>query len=325
MSQIYDLAIVGGGPSGLSAAINGASEGLEVLLIDAATTLGGQARESAAIENYPGFPDGITGDHLMTALTRQAEKFNAGLMLPTRVQRIEQTSGLASPIGQFDLTDEFGQTVQARTILLSLGLTYRRLNAEGLAGFLGNGAYYGLPSGRAPSHSCEVVVVGGANSSGQAVLHLAKNTHANIRLISRSPLAKAMSTYLIDRIRATPNIEVIEGCEVKSCQGARNGRLREVEVTWDGADHSIPCDYLFMFIGAVPRTFWLDGTIELSNGFVPTWSDLASGDAGRLPFETSVRGVFAAGDVRLNSTKRIAAAVGEGAAALQMIHKRLGG
>lgn len=318
MGQLYDLAIVGGGPSGLSAAINGASEGLNVLLIDAEATLGGQARESAAIENYPGFPDGITGDHLMTALTRQAEKFDAGLRLPSRVQSLIADFANSD---RFVLVDEFGQEVEAKTILLSLGLSYRRLEAQNLGGFLGNGAYYGLPSGRAPSHKCEVVVVGGANSSGQAVLHLAKNSNATVRLLCRSPLTKSMSAYLIDRIRSTPNIEVIENCAVKGCQGGHNGRLAEVDVEWDGASHAIPCDYLFMFIGAVPRTFWLNSTVSLEKGFIPTWTDCGA----ELPFETSIPGVFAAGDVRLNSTKRIAAAVGEGAAALQMIHKRLGG
>lgn len=316
MGQIYDLAIVGGGPAGLSAAINGASEGLKVLLIDAEATLGGQARESAAIENYPGFPDGITGDHLMTALTRQAEKFDAGLWLPAKVQRIEPFANASA----FKLTDEFGQDIGARTVLLSLGLSYRRLEAANLGGFLGNGAYYGMPSGRTPTHKCDVVVVGGANSSGQAVLHLAKNTNARVRLLSRSPLEKAMSTYLIDRIRSCPNIEVLEDCVVVGCEGQRSGRLREIDVLWHGEAQQIPADYLFMFIGAVPRTFWLNSTVQLDKGFIPTWTDCGA----ELPYETSVKGIFAAGDVRLNSTKRIAAAVGEGAGALQMIHKRLG-
>lgn len=319
MGQLYDLAIVGGGPAGLSAAINGASEGLKVLLVDAEATLGGQARESAAIENYPGFPDGITGDHLMTALTRQAEKFDAGLLLPTRISSLEDRTN-PGEVGPHYLIDEFGHELQARTILLSLGLSYRRLEAANLGGFLGNGAYYGLPSGRTPTHKCDVVVVGGANSSGQAVLHLAKNTNARIRLLSRSPLEKAMSQYLIDRIRACPNIEVLEDCQVVGCEGRRTGRLREVDVLWHGEQQQIPADYLFMFIGAVPRTFWLNGTVQLDKGFVPTWTDCGA----ELPYETSLRGVFAAGDVRLNSTKRIAAAVGEGAGALQMIHRRLG-
>lgn len=314
-SAPYDLAIIGGGPSGLSAAINGASEGLSVLLMDAAPVLGGQARESAAIENYPGFPDGITGDHLMTALTLQAEKFGAGLSLPTRVEHLEPTSGI------FSLTDEFGSATLARTVLLTLGLSYRRLEASGLSGFLGNGAYYGLPTGRVPSHKCDVAVVGGANSAGQAVLHLAHNSRASIRLLVRSTLAKGMSEYLIERIRATPNIEVIENCVVKGCAGGHAGRLGELEVEWDGAMHLLPTDFLFMFIGAIPRTYWLHGDVSLTEpGFIPTWTDCGA----ELPFETSMRGVFAAGDVRLNSTKRIAAAVGEGAAALQMIHRRLG-
>lgn len=313
-SQVYDLAIIGGGPSGLSAAINGASEGLSVLLVDAEATLGGQARESAAIENYPGFPDGITGDHLMTALTRQAEKFGAGLLLPTRVGQLFADDTV------FRFADEFGDERTARTILLTLGLSYRRLEAENLSGFLGNGAYYGIPFGRVPSHKCEVAVVGGANSAGQAVLHLAHSGQVRVRLLCRSALSKSMSEYLIERIRLTPNIEVIENCTVKAC-GGKAGRLNEIEVEWEGASHSLPADYLFMFIGAVPRTFWLSGAVDLAKpGFIPTWTDCGA----ELPFETSMKGVFAAGDVRQGSTKRIAAAVGEGAAALQMIHRRLG-
>lgn len=314
--QVYDLAIVGGGPSGLSAAINGASEGLSVLLIDAEAQLGGQARESAAIENYPGFPEGITGDHLMTALTKQADKFEAGLLLPNRITSLRADGGTVF------LTDEFGQGIEARTVLLSLGLTYRRLLADGLNKFLGNGAYYGLPTGRNPSHECDVVVIGGANSSGQAVLHLARNSKARVRLISRSPLAKGMSTYLIERIRAQPNIEVLEDCAVTGCVGERSGRLHEVEIIWAGSKQSLPCDYLFMFIGALPRTYWLEGSVlRDEKGFVKTWQDAGAA----LPFETSMPGVFAAGDVRFGSIKRIASAVGEGSAALQMIHRRLEG
>lgn len=315
MGQVYDLAIIGGGPSGLSAAINGASEGLEVLLVDAEATLGGQARESAAIENYPGFPDGITGDHLMTALTRQAEKFNASLLLPTRMQRIEVLVG-THPM--FKLTDEFGQSVEAKTVLLSLGLSYRRLQAQNLSGFLGNGAYYGMPFGRVPTHRCEVAVVGAGNNAGQAVLHMARNNAATVRLLCRSKLRDKMSDYLVQRILAQPNIEVLEGCTVQSCAG-KAGKLHEVEIVWEGTTHSLPADYLFLFIGAVPRTFWLSDSLSLNAGFIPTWTDCGA----ELPYETSIRGVFAAGDVRYGSTKRIAAAVGEGVGALQMIHRRL--
>jgi thioredoxin reductase (NADPH) len=319
MGRVYDLAIIGGGPSGLSAAINGASEGLDVLLVDAEATLGGQARESAAIENYPGFPDGVTGDALMNSLTRQAEKFNTGLMLPSRVQRLEHIAD-DTPTA-FKLTDDFGQSFTSRTVLLSLGLAYRRLEADNVGSFLGNGAYYGVPAGRTPTHSCDVVVIGGANSSGQAVLHLARNTNAKVRLLSRSPLSKGMSQYLIDRIHAMPNIEVLEDCVVLGCLGSvRTGKLHEVTVRWEGRDQHIPADYLFMFIGAVPKTYWLDGAVTLAKGFIPTWTDCGA----ELPFETSMAGVFAAGDVRQGSIKRIAAAVGEGAAALQMIHRRLG-
>lgn len=312
MRHDSDLLIVGGGPSGLSAAINGASEGLRVMLLDSDEQLGGQARQSAAIENYPGFPEGITGDELMGALVRQADKFAARVTCPARIVDLAQD-------GQWLVArDDIGQEYAGRAVLLSCGLTYRRLNANGIGQYMGRGAFYGVPSGRTPTHKCKVVVVGGANSAGQAVVNLAKNKKAEVILAVRKTLAAQMSQYLIDRIAATENITVLENTEVEACEGV--GKLQAIRTA---AGETLDADYLFIYIGAVPRTYWLKPALQLDeHGFIQTWGD--TGNMWALPYETSVRGVFAAGDVRAGSVKRIASAAGEGAAALQMIHRRLG-
>lgn len=317
---VYDLLIVGGGPSGLSAAINGASEGLSVLILDQAMALGGQAKESAAIENFPGFPDGITGEKLTAAMVQQAYKFGCGTSVPSQAIRLSSHEDQ----NYHRVFDDNGDYYDAKTVLLSNGLSYRRHSASGLGQFMGRGCYYG--AGPRPSEKCEIAVVGGANSAGQAVLALARNQRATVKLLVRKTLNAQMSTYLIDRIRATPNIEVCENCELLETRG--RSRLETTVIRLEGKTMEIPTDYLFIYIGAVPRTWWLQMTkIELdSRGFIltdrdlPTWHAVANNS---LPFETSLPGVFAAGDVRANSVKRIASAVGEGAQALQMIHKRL--
>lgn len=313
----HDLVIVGGGPAGLSAAINGSSEGLDVLLLDSGQVLGGQARESASIENYPGFPDGITGDALMTRLVQQARKFDSQVLAPCAVWQLR-------PDGQrIVVTDDAGDEFISRAVLLALGLSYRRLQADNLGEYMGRGVFYGVPNGNGPKKTCKIAVVGGANSAGQAVLNLARNHRAEIKLLVRKTIEAQMSTYLIDRIRQTENITICENCEVVSAHGA-NGRLSWVQVKdkQDGVSREIEAEFLFVFIGAQPRTYWLRGTLDLDGrGFVIT-EGLT--DAGSLPYETSMRSVFAAGDVRSeNQTKRIAAAAGEGSAALQMIHRRL--
>lgn len=312
----HDLLIVGGGPSGLSAAINGASEGLSVMILDAATALGGQARESAAIENFPGFPEGITGSALMSRMVQQAMKFRCETSVPAQAVRL-----LQEPDGTLAVVDDHGFAYEARCVLLANGLSYRRHPAKGLGQYMGAGCYYGAnPNGR-PTEKCEIAVVGGANSAGQAVLHLAKNSRAKVRMIVRKTLEAQMSSYLIERIRATPNIEVCENCDLLEVGG--DSKLRTTRVRWDGAEVEIPTDYLFIYIGAVPRTYWLQGSVALDrHGFVLTDAPDAP-DAEHLPYETSLRGVFAAGDLRAGSVKRIASAVGEGSQALQMIHRRL--
>jgi thioredoxin reductase (NADPH) len=325
--MVYDLVIVGGGPSGLSAAINGASEGLSVLVLDTGPVLGGQARESSAIENFPGFADGITGEALTSAMVRQAMRFGCATAVPAQAVRLGVQNDDPRDMPVYRIDDDHGTFYLARTVLLANGLSYRRHPASGLGQFMGRGCWYGMSPGGRPTEKCEVAVVGGANSAGQAVLHLAKNRKAHIRLLVRRKLADQMSQYLIDRIRATPNIEVCENCELLETEGA--GRLEAVQVRTDDVVARLPMDYLFIYIGAVPRTWWLAGSgIELDpKGFIVTDNGLAPDKFGHqmaLPYETSLPGVFAAGDIRSGSVKRIASAVGEGAQALQMIHRRLG-
>lgn len=314
-----DLLVVGSGPAGMSAAINGASEGLNVCMIDANTWLGGQARESNAIENYPGFPDGITGDELMSRFTAQAAKFNTRVFCPVRASSLHK-DGERCIITADDYTE-----YAAKCVLLSVGLSYRRLDADNLGRYVGKGVYYGLPVGSFIARKkCNITVVGGANSAGQAVLKLAENKNAKIRMVIRKQIQDQMSTYLIDRIRKMDNVDVVEGHSVVGCRGDSD---RISHITFDnGEEHCT--DGLYIFIGATPRTHWLQGAIQLDDRkFIPTWDDIQGEyhqqDGTRMPYETSMLGVFAAGDVRVGSVKRIVAAIGEGGTALQMIHNRL--
>jgi thioredoxin reductase (NADPH) len=329
-----DVVIVGGGPAGLSAAINGASEGLKVLLIDAAISLGGQAKESARIENYPmpsGNSNGVSGAQLAAGFITQAERFCTDLLTPMRAVRLE-TDGEHRVI----ITDDF-QQFAARAVILSQGLSYRRHEARGLAAFMGRGIHYGFPPSLTGLKGCTIVVVGAANSAGQAILELAiKIRKVRIKVLARGPVERSMSTYLIDRIRATENygtpdatVEIIEGAELLSVEGDR-ARMREVTYKTATGRNSIPADFVLFYIGAVPQTAWLSRTIVLDEKrFIPTGKDLPPVESywprPRLPFETSVMGVFASGDVRLNSVKRIVNAVGEGGATLQMVHTHLAG
>lgn len=312
MTHDCDLLIVGGGPAGLSAAINGASEGLRVCLLDAGRALGGQAKESASIENYPmplGFDNGVTGHDLMTGFIAQATKFNTQMFCPVNAIDLEKDGNR-----RIVTTDDYDEYA-ARAVILSLGLRYRTLQADGIGALMGRGVYYGIPGSTIPYRGKCVGIVGGANSAGQAALNLAKSKTTKVKMFVRKTLAAQMSQYLIDRIKETPNVEVYENTEVNACEG--RDKLQAITLK-DGTTITVVA--LFIYIGAVPKTAWLRSALELTpQRFVCTRAR-----EGHLPFETSCPGVFAAGDVRDQSTKRIAAAIGEGSAALQSCHKYLG-
>lgn len=318
MTDIVDLLIIGGGPAGLAAAINGASEGLKVRIMDNGSSLGGQARESSAIENFPGFPEGITGNDLMSRFVQQAHKFETGFFCPCH------GAMLGCQDGNVIVTTDDYQEHTARAVLLSLGLNYRRLDASNIGQFVGRGVYYGVPAWGHNTAKRTVGVVGGANSAGQAVVNLAKGIKTSVKMFVRKRLETQMSTYLVDRIRALGNVEVLEDCEIVACDGTQT--LSQIVYRCGGNDYNIPLDALHIFIGAVPKTMWVDGMVKLDEQrFIRTWDGQTPDEwkGARLPYATSCHGVFAAGDVRSGSTKRVATAVGEGAAALQMIHKFL--
>lgn len=315
---VSDLLIIGGGPSGLAAAINGASEGLSVRLLDNGTLLGGQARESASIENYPGFPEGVTGIDLMGRFVQQARKFDTQLHCPVAA------AGVVRDGKRLVVTTDDYQEYVAKAIILSIGLSYRRLAAKNSGQFIGRGVYYGVPAGyQAPRGTNSVVVVGGANSAGQAVLNLARNKKLKVHLMIRKTIDAQMSTYLIDRIRRTDNIEVVENSEVVECFGESS--LTSLCYNRNGVLMHCDCSAVFIYIGATPRTLWIRDLVELDdNKYVRTWTDVTT-DKVNVPYATSVPGVYAAGDVRSGSVKRIASGIGEGVGALQMVHRYLGG
>lgn len=312
----HDLIIVGGGPAGLCAAINAASEGLSTLILDGASELGGQAHHSSNIENFPGFPNGVSGSEFTKRCIEQVVKFGAEIHCPQRAVALLCDPG-SSPF--FVETDD-GNTYSSRAVILASGLQYRLLNADRIGSFMGRGVFYGPPpagSLRAPGHSRirNVVVVGGANSAGQAAVHLASLPNTSVALVSRSPLEKGMSDYLVRRIRASDRIVVREGSEIVACEGGSHLAFVHVTVPDEaGGGHVVlPCQNLVIFIGAIPRTYWLKGCVRLDErGFVDT----------RGGFETSRPGVFACGDLRAGSIKRVTGAVGEGVSALQGVYKR---
>lgn len=304
-----DLIIIGGGPAGLSAAINAASEGLKVELLDNGQQIGGQAKESHAIENYPGFPEGITGHGLMTRLSTQAAKFETKFICPVLVQSIHKSKD-----GIHVLTDDYAEHV-GKAVLIATGLQYRRHHAEGLSDLLGRGINYGMPVGAIPRNkTCTVVVVGGANSAGQAVVKLSENQNMRIIMVIRKTLEAQMSDYLVRRIRNCERIQVLENSEVtRVFKSPKGDHLGDVQI--NGKDH-YHCQWMFLFIGAVPKTVWLRGTdISLDkDNYVHTTLE---------PYMTTMRGVFAAGDVRSGSVKRIAASSGEGSSVVPYIHRYL--
>ncbi len=320
---VYDLVVVGAGPAGLAAAVYGASEGLRTLVLERSGP-GGQAGRSMRIENYLGFPTFITGAELANSAVLQANKFGARLPVPTPVTRLTFDNSYAV------LHLDGGEAVTAKCLLIATGAEYRRLGVEGCEPLEGRGVYYAAtPLEAQMCRGSDVVVVGGGNSAGQAAVFLAGQVRKVYLVVRGDNLYKNMSSYLAHRIEQTPNIELLLNTEVVCLHG--DGRLSKVELVSNkaGERRTVAAAALFSFIGASPRTDWLPPEVERdAKGFVRTGAPLAMSphwSRRRQPFllETSRAGVFAAGDVRSGSVKRVASAVGEGAMAVQFVHEYL--
>ncbi|MBH0778204.1 FAD-dependent oxidoreductase [Nocardia bovistercoris] len=325
--DFYDLIVVGGGPAGLGAAVYGASEGLRTVLVERTAT-GGQAGQSSRIENYLGFPDGVSGAQLADRARRQAAKFGAEVITTREVTGLE-VKGSARTVTFAD-----GGTLSAHTVIIATGVDYRRHPAPGVDDFTGRGVYYG--SAMTEASECaghDVYIVGGANSAGQAAVFLSRNAHAVHLLVRADSLEKSMSHYLIQQIAQIPNIVVHTETEITAADG--DGHLQRIVLRDNaaGTEEKADAERLFLFIGAAPQTEWLDGVVTRdAAGFVLAGPDLlvdgarpAGWELPRPPhhLETSVPGVFVAGDVHADSAKRVASAVGEGAMAVMLVHRYL--
>ena len=321
----FDLLVVGGGPAGLAAIVYGASEGLRTLGLEQ-VAVGGQAGTSSRIENYLGFPRGISGGELTNAALVQAQKFQATFSVPLAATSLREQSG------QLVVTLADGTEVAGRAVIAATGARYRRLDAERLADFEGTGVHYSataLEAGLAAGSP--VVVVGGGNSAGQAALYLAGSGSPTTIVIRGSDLRAGMSRYLVDRIEADDRIRVLAGTRIVALDGER--ALSSVRVAGPEGEAVLPAAGLFSFIGAEPASEWLKGCVTLDDhGFVLTDQSLGDGNLGErweslgrrpLAFETSLPGLFAVGDVRAGSMKRVAAAVGEGSSAVRSVHEYL--
>ncbi|RDV03303.1 FAD-dependent oxidoreductase [Undibacter mobilis] len=325
-SKIYDVAVVGAGPAGLAAAVYGASEGLSMIVLDS-RAFGGQAGASARIENYLGFPTGISGMALAGRAFNQAQKFGAEIAIPLSVSKLDCGDADCAKRRPFriELTDGRG-ALQARTVIVASGARYRRPAIDNLSDFDNNGiSFWASPIEAKLCEGEEVALIGGGNSAGQAVVFLAPKVK-HLHLIVRRALEETMSKYLIDRIKALPNVSVHVGKEIVSLEGDKSGlrgaTFREIR---SGTEKSLPLRHLFLFIGADPNADWLEGCVATDGkGFVITGAEFDR-RSSRTPhsLETSVPGIFAIGDVRAGSTKRVGAAIGEGAAVVSQIHQVL--
>jgi len=326
-TKLRDLVVIGAGPSGLSAAVYAASEGLDVLVVEAAAA-GGQAGSSSRIENYIGFPTGVSGQELAARAFAQAEKFGAQIMIG------KAASGLACTALPFSVSIDKSQRMPARTVIIATGATYRRLPLPNLARFEGAGVYYGATFMEAQlCRDDEVIVVGGGNAAGQAAVFLAQSASRVHMLVRSSGLAETMSRYLIRRIEGHERIELRTNTEVAALEGERHLERVQWRDNRDGSTEERAIRHMFVMTGAMPCTSWLNGCIALdAHGFIKTGPDLSAEDlaAARWPLaraphhlETSRPGVFAVGDVRAGNIKRVASAVGEGSIAIASIHKVL--
>jgi thioredoxin reductase (NADPH) len=326
-TTFYDLAIVGGGPAGLAAAVYGASEGLKTVIVEREAP-GGQAGMSSRIENYLGFPAGLSGGDLTRRAVVQARRFGVEILAPQEAVGV-RTEG---PYRIIKLAD--GNEISCHALMIASGVQWRRLEAPGIDQLQGAGVYYG--GGATEAMSCKgekVYVVGGANSAGQAAMNFAKYAERVVMLVRGDSLASTMSQYLIDQIKETPNIQIWAHASVAEVHG--DTHLEEISVLCTDTDtvERVPASSMFIFIGALPRTDWLAGVVERDErGFLLTGADLMQGGErpkgwalDRDPFllETNVPGIFAVGDVRHGSVKRVASGVGEGSVAVQFIHQYL--
>ena len=320
---VYDLLVVGAGPAGLAAAVYGASEGLQTAVLDRVGP-GGQAGSSMRIENYLGFPTGLTGGELTDRATLQANKFGAHLSIPTAAMRLSFENGYAV------IDADGSDPITTKCLLIATGAQYRRLDVKGFERFEGTGVYYAAtPAEALLCRGCPAVVVGGGNSAGQAAVFLANHASRVLILIRGDDLNKNMSSYLVRRIEQTNNIELLTNTTIQGMTG--NGHLQAIEIVNHKTDQrrTIETPGVFSFIGATPHTDWLPPEIERdAKGFVRTGAAMAQSvhwELKRSPFllETSHPGVFAAGDVRSDSVKRVASAVGDGAMAVQFVHEYL--
>jgi thioredoxin reductase (NADPH) len=321
----YDLIVVGGGAAGISGAICSASEGLRTLVVEQEVP-GGQISYSASVENYPGFPQGLSGSELTGRAVAQAERFGAEILV------LRRATGLAAEGESRVLTLDDDSRLYSRAILLAMGVSFRWLDLPGCAPLVGAGIYYGAATAEAAAcRGQQIYVLGGGNSAGQAVLLLSQFADRVVILTVEDSLEDTMSQYLIERIRRLPNVEVRTRATIAAAEGG--GRLESITVKdlRTGNTERVPCDGLFVFIGATPRTDWLAGTVRRDeNGFIISGADVSC-DISQWPewqldrepyrLETSMPGVFVAGDVRMGSIKRLAAAAGEGTMAIQYVHR----
>ncbi len=319
-NDFYDVIVIGAGPAGLGAAVYGASEGLRTVLVERRAT-GGQAGQSSRIENYLGFPDGVSGAQLTDRARRQAVKFGAELLTAREVVGLENVG--ATRVVHFS----DGSRIAAHAVVLATGVSYRLLDVPGCADLTGRGVFYGSAATEAVSCAGQdVYIVGGANSAGQAAVYFSRYaSHVHI-LIRGDDIRRSMSSYLADQLDAIDNVTVHPFSEV--CQGEGDEHLERITIlnVQTGQTHVVPTEWLFIFIGAEPRTQWLEGVLARDDkGFVVTGQRAKDWPLPRDPYhlESSVPGVFVAGDVRAESVKRVASAVGEGAMAISLVHRYL--
>ncbi|KFF98624.1 chemotaxis protein CheY [Streptomyces scabiei] len=325
--DFYDLVVIGGGPAGLGAAVYGASEGLRTLLVERSAT-GGQAGQSSRIENYLGFPDGVSGGQLTGRARRQATRFGAEILTAREVSGLE-VNGAARTVRFSD-----GSAVAAHSVILATGVSYRQLAAPGCADLTGCGVFYG--SALTEAAGCQghdVYIVGGANSAGQAAMYLSRGAKSVTLLVRGESLTASMSHYLIQQLADAPNVFVRPGTVVEAAHGTNQLDQLTLKDLASGREELVDAQWLFVFIGAEPHTDWLEGTVlRDERGFIVAGPDMTS-DGGppagweldRPPYhlETNVPGVFVAGDARSQSAKRVASAVGEGAMAVMLVHRYL--